>query len=109
MIEGVDYFHLKESIRCLVNNGDQYELPLLILLKKGLPENPGWYPIFNGKRNELGKYLSYWDSEKWSKPVLSSERPETAGLQAGNKSVEMYWWFEPWWLKGPISKGSTIR
>lgn len=105
MFEGVDYFEFKERIRYFVNNGDQYELPVLIMLKKNLPVSAGWYPISIGKRNELGKYLSYWNGEKWSKPVLSNESAQVAGVQAENKSVEMYWWFEPWWLNGPISKG----
>lgn len=106
MFEGVDYFEFKESIRYYVNNGDQYELPLLVILKRNAPVKVGWYPISNGKRNELGKYLSYWNGENWSRPVLSGETMEVAGAQARNKSFEMYWWFEPWWNKGPISKGA---
>ncbi len=105
MIEDIDYFLFRENLIFTVCNGDQYKLPTIISLSKGGPKNPGRYPISNGKKSELGKYLSYWDGDSWSRPVASSEAPEVACNLSRLKSREFYWWFEPWWDCEPCARG----
>lgn len=103
MLEGVDYFQFNTALRYTTFGGDQYELQGFIIPIKKPPQKEGWYPIINGVRSDVGRFLSYWDGISWSKPVACE-------IHVGHdfdvkSSNQMYWWIEPWWSKGPVAKG----
>jgi hypothetical protein len=106
MIEGIDYFEFSESLICRVCNGDEYRLPALIIVKRNEPLKIGWYPLItSGNKNELGKVLSFWDGDNWSKSVACHETKEVAERIAMEKVIEKYWWFAPWWDCEPSARG----